>query len=68
MKIGSAETPRVSRQHVVGRELVAPKRILKRRARKGNGFIFPYLEARFPVTKDRVVTEVDNSDRTVVPV
>lgn len=46
MKIGSAERPRVSSQHVVGEELVAPKLILNRRERKGNRFIFLYLEVR----------------------
>lgn len=68
MKIGSAEWPRVSSQHVVGEELVAPKRILNRRARKGNGFIFPYLEARFPATNGHVGTEADNPSRIVVSV
>jgi hypothetical protein len=46
VKIGSAERPRVSSQHVVGEELVAPKLILNRRERKGNRFIFLYLEVR----------------------
>jgi len=68
VKIGSTERPRVSWQHVVGQELVAPKLLLNRLERKGNGFIFPYLEARISATKARVVTEVDSPGRTVVPV
>jgi hypothetical protein len=68
VKIVSAERPRVSWQYVVSQELVVPKLILNRLERKGNRFIFLYLEARYSVTNGGLVTEVDSSSGIVVPV
>lgn len=68
MKIVSAERSRVSWQYVVSQELVVPKLILNRLERKGNRFIFLYLEARYSVTNGSFVTEEDSSGRIVVPV
>ena len=68
MKIVSAERSRVSWQYVVSQELVVPKLILNRLERKGNRFIFLYLEGRYSVTNGGLVTEVDSSNGIVVPV